>query len=240
MENFINNYFILDGHFIQALIISLLGGFIIGAERELTNKSAGLRTHILVCLGACVFTLLSLCGFPPHANPVGGASVGDPARIAAQIVTGIGFIGGGTVLRHGLTIQGLTTAATLWICAAIGMAAGCGKFSLSLTTTLFAIVALVVIRFVEKRLLHHNKKNYKMVKITATVLKNAQEEVQTQFTNAVKNIWDFSAKKSDENNDIVKITMKAEVLIDKPLPEVYKEFANFESIKSIDIQEILN
>ena len=142
---FLNHYFALDLYYLEALVISLIGGFVIGAERELTNKWAGLRTHILVCLGACVFTLLSLYGFPPHANPVGGASVGDPARIAAQIVTGIGFIGGGTVLRQGLTIQGLTTAATLWISAAIGMAAGCGKFSLSIATTIFAIIALVVI-----------------------------------------------------------------------------------------------
>ena len=71
-------------------------------------------------------------------------------------------------------------------------------------------------------------------------MKNSQEEVQNQFTKAVKNVFDFSAKKSDENSDLIKVTMKAEVLIDKPLPEVYKEFANFESIKSIDIQEILN
>ena len=239
MENFINNYLAIDISFLEALLISLIGGFVIGAERELTNKWAGLRTHILVCLGACVFTLLSLQGFPPHANPVGGASVGDPARIAAQIVTGIGFIGGGTVLRQGLTIQGLTTAATLWICAAIGMAAGCGKFSLSLTTTFISIIALVLIRIVERRFLHNNK-NYKMVKITATIDKSYQEEVHGHFEKAVKNIWDFSAKKSDENKNFVKVTMKAQILCDKPLPVIYKELADLESIKSVNIQEIIN
>ncbi len=239
MENLLNNYFVLDVHFLEALVISLFGGFIIGAERELTNKWAGLRTHILVCLGACVFTLLSLYGFPPHANPIGGASVGDPARIAAQIVTGIGFIGGGTVLRQGLTIQGLTTAATLWICAAIGMAAGCGKFSLAVITTIFAILALVVIRIVERRFLHNNK-NYKMVKITATVDKSTDEDIHLQFEKAVKNIWEFSAKKLDENKNLVKVTMKAQILIEKPLPVIYKELADLDSIKSVDIQEIVN
>ena len=239
MENFLNNYFVIDIGFLEALVISLIGGFVIGAERELTNKWAGLRTHILVCLGACVFTLLSLHGFPPHANPVGGASVGDPARIAAQIVTGIGFIGGGTVLRQGLTIQGLTTAATLWICAAIGMAAGCGKFSLSLTTTFISIIALVLIRIIERRFLHNNK-NYKMVKITAIVDRSYQEEVHGHFEKAVKNICDFNAKKSDENKNLIKVTMKAQILCDKPLPLIYKELADLESIKSVDIQEILN
>lgn len=235
---FFNHYFVMDITYLEALIISLIGGFIIGAERELTNKSAGLRTHILVCMGACVFTLLSLYGFPPHANPVGGASVGDPARIAAQIVTGIGFIGGGTVLRQGLTIQGLTTAATLWICAAIGMAAGCGKFSLSIATTIIAILALVLIRVVERRFIHTNNKNYKMVKITATVEKDKQAEVHEQFVKAVKNVLDFSAKKEHEND--VKITLRAEILFSNSLPEIYNQFSQLEGIKSINIQEILN
>ena len=235
---FLNHYFILDITYFEALIISLIGGFLIGAERELTNKWAGLRTHILVCLGACVFTLLSLYGFPPHANPVGGASVGDPARIAAQIVTGIGFIGGGTVLRQGLTIQGLTTAATLWICAAIGMAAGCGKYSLSIATTIIAIFALVLIRVIEKRFIHSNNKNYKIVKITATVLKDKQAEVHEQFMKSLKNVWDFSAKKEQEND--VKITLKAEMLFSNSIPEIYNQFANLDGIKNINIQEVLN
>ena len=235
---FLNHYFVLDITYFEALVISLIGGFAIGAERELTNKSAGLRTHILVCMGACVFTLLSLYGFPPHANPVGGASVGDPARIAAQIVTGIGFIGGGTVLRQGLTIQGLTTAATLWICAAIGMAAGCGKFSLSIATTVIAIFALVLIRFVERRFIHANNKNYRMVKITATVLKDKQAEVHEQFVKSLKNVWDFSAKKEHETD--VKITLKAEVLFTNSIPEIYNQFAQVDGIKSINIQEVLN
>lgn len=235
---FLNHYFILDITYFEALLISLIGGFIIGAERELTNKWAGLRTHILVCLGACVFTLLSLYGFPPHANPVGGASVGDPARIAAQIVTGIGFIGGGTVLRQGLTIQGLTTAATLWICAAIGMAAGCGKFSLAIVTTIIAIIALVLIRFVERKFLHKNNKNYKMVKITATILKDKKDEVHEQFTKNIKNVWDFTAKK--EHDSDIKVTMKAEILQDRTIPDVYKQFADLDGIKSINIQEVLN
>ena len=228
----------INTEFVIRLLLALAMGFSLGLERELTNKYAGLRTHILVCLGACVFTLLSLHGFPPHANPVGGASVGDPARIAAQIVTGIGFIGGGTVLRQGLTIQGLTTAATLWICAAIGMAAGCGEYALSIITTIFSVLALVLIRVFERKFLRHNNKNYRMVKITATINKEYQNEIHEHFVKAVKNIWDFSAKK--ENDTDVKITMKAEILYGSALPQVYKEMAELNGIKNINIQEILN
>ena len=142
------------------------------------------------------------------------------------------------LLRQGLTIQGLTTAATLWICAAIGMAAGCGKFSLSIATTILAIIALVLIRFVERKFIHRNNKNYKMVKITATILKDKQGEIHEQFVKAVKNIWDFSAKKEHETD--VKISMKAEILFNKELPDVYKQLSELDGIKSINIQEILN
>ena len=99
-----------------------LGG-IIGLERELDEKAAGLRTHMLVAVGSALFTLgrrLRVRGLPGN----GGAS--DPTRIAAQVVTGIGFLGAGIIFRQGFTIRGLTTAASLWLVAAIGMAAGAG------------------------------------------------------------------------------------------------------------------
>ena len=101
-------------------ILAAIGlSFLLGLERELTNKYAGLRTHILVCLGACIFTIVSIYGFPTFAlgdNVIVHQATGirDTGRVAAQIVTGIGFIGAGTVLRNGPMIIGLTTAATLW------------------------------------------------------------------------------------------------------------------------------
>ena len=110
-----------------SLMTAIVLGFALGLERELTNKQAGLRTHIFVCLGACVFTLLSIYGFPTFAigdNVILAQATGirDTSRVAAQIVTGIGFIGAGTVMKNGASVHGLTTASTLWIAAAIGMA----------------------------------------------------------------------------------------------------------------------
>ena len=120
---------VINIDFIIRILAAIVLGFLIGLERELTNKYAGLRTHILVCLGACIFTIVSIYGFPTFAtgdNVITEQATGirDTARVAAQIVTGIGFIGAGTVLRNGPMIIGLTTAATLWISAAIGMACG--------------------------------------------------------------------------------------------------------------------
>ena len=113
---------IFDLNITVRVLSAILLSFAIGLEREMTNKYAGLRTNILVCVGACIFTIISIYGFPEVSVTGDELGTRDTARVAAQIVTGIGFIGGGTVLRHGANVFGLTTAATLWVSAAIGMA----------------------------------------------------------------------------------------------------------------------
>src|SRR5574344_1187864 len=111
MENFFIQNIVVSKPLLLDILLAILLGFAIGFERELTNKWAGLRPHMLGCLGSCIITIPSSHAFPVFArSPQAG-----PARIAAQILTGIGFRGGGTVLRHGYSIYGLTTAATLWI-----------------------------------------------------------------------------------------------------------------------------
>jgi putative Mg2+ transporter-C (MgtC) family protein len=119
-------------------IAALLGG-IIGLEREWTGHSAGLRTNILVAVGSCLFTALSIEGFPLR-----GAAQ-DTARIAAQIVTGIGFLGGGALIQTRSHVRGLTTAATIWMIAAIGMAVGTGLYFLAVFSTLLTVVVLVLL-----------------------------------------------------------------------------------------------
>ena len=147
--------FILDTNMMIAIVLSIILGFALGLEREITNKFAGLRTHMLVCIGSCVFTLLSIHAFPMAATSDTPAGFGDPARIAAQILTGIGFIGGGTVLRQGATVSGLTTAATLWVAAAVGMACGCGMIFLGFISTFLTLMVLVAIRHFEKKFILH-------------------------------------------------------------------------------------
>ena len=108
----------------RLLLAAVLGGAI-GAERELNDQAAGLRTHMLLTIGACLFTLISAYGF-------GGGVGTDPSRLAAQIVTGIGFLGGGAIVRHGLTVKGLTTAASIWATASVGVAIGAGSYVLGI------------------------------------------------------------------------------------------------------------
>jgi putative Mg2+ transporter-C (MgtC) family protein len=130
-----------DDNLLRLGVAAVLGGAI-GFERELRDREAGLRTHMIVCLGAALFTLVSAYGFRDFLASGDPAIRADPTRIAAQIVTGIGFLGAGAIIRQGLSIRGLTTAATLWVSAAIGIAAGAGYYSgavLATAVTLFAL-----------------------------------------------------------------------------------------------------
>lgn len=137
---------------LRLVVAAGLGGAI-GFERELRERQAGLRTHLVVSVGSALFTLVSAYGF--HEFLVnGGASVrADPTRIAAQIVSGIGFLGAGAIIRQGLSVRGLTTAATLWLVAAIGMASGAGYYSAALIATLGALITLGPMRIVAYKII---------------------------------------------------------------------------------------
>ncbi|HKT43526.1 MAG TPA: MgtC/SapB family protein [Gaiellaceae bacterium] len=128
---------------VRLAVAAGLGGAV-GLERELRERQAGLRTHLVVCVGAALFTLVSAYGFRDVVEQ--GRIVVDPTRIAAQIVSGIGFLGAGAIIRQGLSVRGLTTAATLWLVAAIGMAVGAGFYSGAVIATVGALFTLGPLR----------------------------------------------------------------------------------------------
>ena len=141
-----------DEALLRLALAAILGGAV-GVERELREREAGLRTHLLVAVGSALFTIVSAYGF--HSFLSSGASVvrADPTRIAAQIVTGIGFLGADAIIRQGLSIRGLTTAATLWVVAAIGLAVGAGYYSGALITTAVVLFSLWPLRIAAYRVL---------------------------------------------------------------------------------------
>lgn len=208
-------------------------GSAIGLERELTNKYAGLRTHILVCLGSCIFTILSIYAFPAAVY----GSHGDPARISAQILTGIGFIGGGTVLRHGSSVYGLTTAATLWVSAAIGMACGTGMVDVAFLTTLFSVCVLVLIRIFEKNVLVNNVKNTQRLKIIVFCDDENADEVYDYIIDNFNYIYEISKKRSEKKENLTKILAIIDVNAKKPIQSLYKAFQSLTTLESISIQE---
>ncbi len=132
---------------VRILLALVLSGAI-GIEREIRHRGAGLRTHILVCVGSTLIMLTSMYVFDIYNNVTNI----DPTRIAAGIVTGIGFLGAGTIIRYGEAVKGLTTAASLWVISGVGMAVGCGFYSGAITVTVLVLVVLILLRGFEKRL----------------------------------------------------------------------------------------
>jgi putative Mg2+ transporter-C (MgtC) family protein len=128
-------------HLVAEMLLAVLLGGVIGLERELRGKAAGLRTHILICLGATVFTDLAA-----RLTAAGG----DPGRLAGQVVAGVGFIGAGAILRQGASITGLTTAANIWVVAAIGMALGFGAYLDAVAATVIVVLVLAGLGRVEE------------------------------------------------------------------------------------------
>ena len=124
-----------------------------GLERELRDHEAGFRTHLIVSLGACVFTLVSAYAWTDWTFSTESGVIFDPTRIAAQIVTGIGFLGAGAIIVRGISVRGLTTAATLWVVAAIGMAAGTGHYAVAVGAAVLVLVSLGPLKLVSSRLL---------------------------------------------------------------------------------------
>ncbi|WP_010277361.1 MgtC/SapB family protein [Paenibacillus senegalensis] len=148
---------------IRLVLALILGGFI-GLEREKNNHPAGLRTHILVCVGSALLMLLSIYGFAEFANEFNVRI--DPARLAAQVIPGIGFLGAGTIIRTGLSIKGLTTAASLWVAAAIGLAVGAGFYYAAFLATAFVLLSLWILNIVEKK--YFTDKRTYWLKLTTT------------------------------------------------------------------------
>ncbi len=135
-----------DNQIILRLVLSVVLSGLIGLERQMHKRYAGLRTHILVSLGSCLIMLTSLYVFDIYKDKVPL----DPARIAAGVITGIGFLGAGTIIREREGVKGLTTAASLWVVAAIGLAVGCGFQKAAVYATILALVVLFFLRYVEE------------------------------------------------------------------------------------------
>ncbi|MEQ4481323.1 MgtC/SapB family protein [Cohnella silvisoli] len=147
---------------LRLLCATTLGG-LIGLEREWNNHAAGFRTHILVCIGSTMIMLLSIYGFAEFVNE--GSVRMDPARLAAQVISGIGFLGAGAILRNGSSVSGLTTAASIWVVAAIGLCVGAGFYFVSAVSTLFVLVSLFVLNKLEKHWMHRRRAQEIVIKV---------------------------------------------------------------------------
>lgn len=156
---FYNAYIDLDPgiwEVVLRLCCAMLVGLVIGTEREYTHRPAGMRTHILVALGACTVSILGEYIFM-HYSPEA-----DPARLSAQVVTGVGFLGAGTIMREGVNVKGLTTAASVWAVACLGIAAGFGHYALTIAGMLLILLTLTVFEWLQDKMFqgHLNRRYY--------------------------------------------------------------------------------
>lgn len=155
------------------LVCAMVVGTVIGMEREFTHRPAGLRTHILVALGACAVMITGQMIFAQY-RPFGATS--DPARLAAQVISGVGFLGAGTIMREGVNVKGLTTAASLWAVACLGIAAGGGYYEVALIGMVLMLITLTVIEALQNLMLkgsRRSNKDYVLVTTDAAIGINA-------------------------------------------------------------------
>lgn len=226
------------GQIFIRLAFSLVLGLIIGLERELISKSAGLRTQALVCLGSTIFTLLSIYSFEPRMNPDGSFVPADPARIAAQIVTGVGFIGGGVILKAGGQIQGITTAASLWMAAAVGMAVGCGSYEIAFTGTgLSVLVLIVLLKFEQKFIIKYQVKTSR-IRINIHTNSANLESIKNFIHERLDDLLQMDISKSKKNKDHIQITITLDVKAKNPTAYIYKTLIHMQGYHKIFVKDI--
>jgi len=180
------------GNFLLCLIALALCGIltgVVGFEREKRGRSAGLRTHLLVGLGSCVIMIISIYGFPKIFD-----STRDVARLAAGVLAGVGFLGAGAIIHNSGSIKGLTTAGTIWLVMAIGLACGSFNFVLAILTTLVVMVVLITFRRMERKVARHSPTFIMLAKenvpVMSHILGYAKEKgylVNDAFSNMIKN-----------------------------------------------------
>jgi len=209
--------------FLRLIIASILGG-LIGLEREIHGRAAGLRTHILVCLGSTLIMLTSIYIYEVYR----GVTQVDPARIAAGVVTGIGFLGAGTILRFRASVRGLTTAASLWTVAGIGLAMGVGFYPAAYLTTILALITLVLLSRLEKFWL--KKDYYKTIEIETKVEAKQMEAIRKLLRDYEIDVKDFDLEQSPENREKLRLKLSLKLLTNKYDDEILDQMMNIEGI----------
>lgn len=214
------------------LLLSFIVGAIIGLEREAHRQPAGLRTHILICMGATLIMLLSI--FVPQTFQ--NFQNGDPSRIAAQVVSGIGFLGAGAIMKYGVNVKGLTTAASIWVVAALGLTIGAGMYFGALIGTAILLVALIALDIIEKKLfpgkyikrLHIHTKN-------TDLSPNYFKQILKKHKVAIRTI------DVEQNYEEKKISYFLTVQISEKvkLNELTAELGSIPGIKRVKLQQIL-
>lgn len=205
--------------------LSMLLGGVIGFERERDNQPAGLRTHIILVLGSCLAMILSI-EIAHRANT-------DPARLAAQVISGIGFLGAGAILRYGFNVKGLTTATTLWTMAIVGLVLGAGHIWVAVITTALMLIVLSLLNVIEKRFVRINIVRNMVINLHDG--KGVIREVRKTVQRLADKVLAFSVQKSVKNNQI-RLDVTARFNRGEKLENLVEEISEIEGVRSLKIE----
>ncbi|GAB7386769.1 MgtC/SapB family protein [Bacillaceae bacterium] len=219
----------------RLLLAALLGG-VIGWEREQRNKQAGFKTHLLVSVGSALIMLISIYGFGETLDHVNARF--DPARLAAQVVSGIGFIGAGAILRHSnMVVSGLTTAATLWVVAAIGLSVGSGFYFAAVATTAIVIISMFALRFLERKFVVPRR--YKDLRIVVTDVPGKLGEIASILGREkidIRNIA-IAEENVDEEEPSIEVRFRVRVSPRRDFLQIIEELRKIEGVKELQYDE---
>ncbi len=208
---------------LRILLAGMLGG-LVGIERESLNRPAGFRTHILVCMGSALVMVVSIYAFV-------GMQEADPGRIAAQVVTGIGFLGAGTIMREGATIRGLTTAASIWVMGAIGLAIGSGMYWEGVFTAAITFVVLRYSRYLERVLIR--KHQYQIISLTLADRPGRLGQITTAIGNLGIDIQNIELCPTEEEG-IILIELYIQLPFNKSLKDIDQALYEIDGVHRVE------
>lgn len=205
-------------------LATLLGG-VIGFERERDNQPAGLRTHMILVIGACLAMILSI--------NIGVMADTDPGRIAAQVISGIGFLGAGAIMRYGFNVKGLTTATTLWTMAIVGLVLGAGYYWVAIITTVVMLIVLAVLDVIEKRFVRINI--IRNIVVDLHDRKGVLREVRKTMQRIADRVLAFSVQKSVKNKHL-RVEVTARFNRSEKLETLVEEISEIEGVRALKIE----
>ncbi|MDQ0878530.1 putative Mg2+ transporter-C (MgtC) family protein [Paenibacillus sp. V4I3] len=234
-----SNPWVIDQlHITIRLVLALFLGGLIGFEREVSSHAAGLRTHILVCVGSALVMLLSMYGFSAFVNEVNVRI--DPSRLAAQVISGIGFLGAGTIIFNGRSITGLTTAASLWVVAGIGLAIGAGFYYPAVLACFMVLISLWILNKVEHK--YFNGKKIRILKIQAIDQPGTLGLITTLLGKQKVDIRKISMEEQENENKPNHVQITFHVTIPKPsiIGTVLEEINQMKGVTGVTLEKSKN
>jgi len=215
---------------ILRILVGAVLGAVVGFERERQDQPAGLRTHMILVIGATLAMVLSVNLGYLYARP---GTPADPARLAAQVISGIGFLGAGAILRYGFTVKGLTTATSLWTMAIVGMAVGAGYYLIGVVTTALMLVVLVLLNIFENRFVRTTVTRF--ISIEADYHKGVVKSVRSIVQESVDSLVSFNIQKHVKSKRL-RIQVVAQISRDQTLEELIEVLSDIEGVRNLKVE----